>query len=108
MIKKLVPAILEGKGMTMVRKESCTSNLASRKCFHEHDKEKEETSESGEEDGRGTQTWWIPHAKSGIFHPEGQHKLIEDVPIPTKKQEEEQTIWFRDESDVGRPFTDNS
>ncbi|GLJ24959.1 hypothetical protein SUGI_0477810 [Cryptomeria japonica] len=102
MIRKLAPAVLEGNGLQMVRQESYPSNLVSRKYCHGHDKEKEETSErslvSGGEEERGRQTWWIPHAKSGIFHPEGQHKLIQDVAAPSKKQEEEQTLWLRSSS----------
>eukprot|EP01018_Ginkgo_biloba_P019384 Gb_22803 [translate_table: standard] len=63
---------------------------------------------SRREENRGPKNkegWWVPHPESGIFHPQGQHKLIEDIPAhPSNHQE--QTHWFRSSEDVQRPLAD--
>eukprot|EP01018_Ginkgo_biloba_P039924 Gb_21638 [translate_table: standard] len=61
---------------------------------------------SRREEDRGPKSkegWWVPRLELRIFHHQGQHKLIEEIP-PHPSNRQEQTHWFRSSEDVQRPL----
>ncbi|MCD9642579.1 hypothetical protein HAX54_029453 [Datura stramonium] len=48
--------------------------------------------------------WWVPHARTGIYFPIGQERVMDDIPNGAASLP--QTYWLRSEDGVDKPDPD--
>ncbi|CAM8894915.1 unnamed protein product [Rhodiola kirilowii] len=47
---------------------------------------------------------WVPHARTGIYFPQGHERVMEDVPIGAATLKGHQTYWLRNVEGVDQAY----